>query len=187
MIKFLYKILRFFIRKYTTLIFKVKYFPFILMGKKTYVEERVKVKQFWINNEKIKIILKDFSHIKNNVVIQGSGKLIIGEKSYISSFSVIGVNELIEIKDNVMIADNCSIRDTNHNYDNIDILMINQGVTTSPVIIENNVWIGHGVTITKGVHIGEGAIIAAGSVVNKDVPKFSIVGGIPAKVLKVRK
>lgn len=52
------------------------------------------------------------------------------------------------------------------------------------VIIEKDVWIGSNVTILAGVHVGRGATIAAGAVVNKDVPPYSIVGGVPAKVLK---
>lgn len=55
-----------------------------------------------------------------------------------------------------------------------------------PVIIEDETWIGCNVTILKGVTIGRGAIVSAGSVVTKDVPCYSIVGGIPAKVLKYR-
>ena len=54
------------------------------------------------------------------------------------------------------------------------------------VIIEEDVWCGANVTILKGVVIGRGSIIAAGSVVNKNVPRYSIVGGIPAKVLKMK-
>lgn len=52
------------------------------------------------------------------------------------------------------------------------------------VIVEKDVWIGSNVTILEGVHVGRGATIAAGAVVNKDVPPYSIVGGVPAKVLK---
>ena len=55
-----------------------------------------------------------------------------------------------------------------------------------PIVIEDDVWIGAGAIILKGVRIGEGAIIAAGSLINKDVPPYSIVGGIPGKVLKMR-
>ena len=54
----------------------------------------------------------------------------------------------------------------------------------APVIIHRNVWVGINVTILPGVEIGEGAIIAAGSVVNKDVPANTLVGGVPAKIIK---
>jgi serine acetyltransferase len=55
-----------------------------------------------------------------------------------------------------------------------------------PVVIEDDVWIGTGVIILKGVRIGRGSIIAAGALVKKDVPPYSIVGGVPARRLKVR-
>lgn len=55
-----------------------------------------------------------------------------------------------------------------------------------PVIIEDDVWCGSNITILKGVKIGRGSIIAAGSVVNKSCPPYSIIGGVPAKVLKYR-
>lgn len=54
------------------------------------------------------------------------------------------------------------------------------------IIVGNDVWIGFGVTIFSGVRIGDGAVIAAGAIVNKDVPPFAIVGGIPAKLIKKR-
>ncbi len=85
-----------------------------------------------------------------------------------------------------MAADNLSIRDTDHIFDKINIPMIRQGIRTAPVIIEDDVWIGHGVTILKGTKIYKGAIIAAGAVVTKDVPPYSVVGGVPAKIIKYR-
>ena len=135
----------------------------------------------------LKINLSKGAKIKSDVKIQGSGKLTLGTNSYISSFSVIGVNEQIIIGNNVMIADSVSIRDTDHNFENAKIPMAEQGITKSPVIIEDDVWIGHGAVITKGVTIGSGSIVGANAVVTKDVPSFSIVGGVPAKLIRLRK
>lgn len=181
------KLIRKLSNRFWTIVFKFKYFPFVKLERGAYVQERVKLNLFWLNNQPLKLVLRKNSYIKNDVIIQGSGYIEIGENSYISSYSVIGVNEKIIIGKNVMIGDNVSIRDTDHNFVRSDIPMIRQGITTSPIIIEDDVWIGHGAIITKGVKIGKGAIIAAGSVVTKDIPAYSIVGGVPAKVIKYRR
>jgi acetyltransferase-like isoleucine patch superfamily enzyme len=173
-------------RRLNTLWFKVFNYGLVKLEKGAYVDCRVSAQPFYLENEKLFIHLKENAGIKHDVIIQGSGKLVLGKNSYISSYSVIGVNEHVEIGDNVMIADGVSIRDTNHNFSNPQKLMIQQGFNTSPVFIKNNVWIGYGVVITKGVIINEGAIIGANSVVTKEVPENAIVAGVPAKIIKYR-
>jgi maltose O-acetyltransferase len=59
-----------------------------------------------------------------------------------------------------------------------------RGRWTKPIVVEDEVWIGVGAIITQGVTIGKGAVVAAGSVVNEDVEPFTLVGGVPAKVIK---
>ena len=59
-------------------------------------------------------------------------------------------------------------------------------VYDQPVVIEDDVWCGANVTILKGVTIGHGSVVAAGAVVTKSFPPYSIIGGIPAKLLKMR-
>jgi len=54
----------------------------------------------------------------------------------------------------------------------------------APIVLKNNVWIGSNATITSGVTIGEWSVVAAGAVVTKDVPPYTVVGGVPARVLK---
>ena len=61
-----------------------------------------------------------------------------------------------------------------------------EALSKGNIIVEDDVWIGYGAVVLSGVHIGKGAVIAAGSVVNKDVPPYSIVGGIPEKIIKKR-
>lgn len=98
----------------------------------------------------------------------------------------------ITIGSHVTFAPSVSIIAGNHRFD-IPGKWITQyqvkdkrPVDDLPVVIENDVWVGTNVTILNGVHIGRGAIVAAGAVVNKEVPPYSIVGGVPAKVIGVR-
>lgn len=105
--------------------------------------------------------------------------------------SGIGVNAQISsevtIGNDVMMGPYCLIYTSNHCADRTDIPMWKQGFTkVKPVVIGDDVWIGARVTILPGVHIGKGSVIGAGSVVTKDVPEYSVVGGNPAKVLKSR-
>ena len=73
-----------------------------------------------------------------------------------------------------------------HNFDDVNIPMRFQGGSTQKIIIEENVWIGANAIILGGIKIGAGSIVAAGAMVNKDVPKNTVVGGIPAKIIKSR-
>lgn len=171
----------------TTFWFLLRYSWIIKKEGKMVIGSNVKLIPFWWESKQLNILFKNNSRIKSNVIIQGSGSLVIGENSYISSFCVIGVNEHIEIGDNVMIADSVSIRDTDHIFSNIEKPIISQGKVTQPVIIKDNVWIGHGAVITKGVTIHSGSIIGANAVVTKDVPENSIIGGIPGELIRTRK
>ena len=98
----------------------------------------------------------------------------------------------IIIGDHVVFGPHVSIRGGDHRFDIIGKYVDEVGdndkmpENDADVIFEGDNWIGMNVTILKGVTIGRGAIIAAGAVVNKNVPRYAIVGGIPAKILKYR-
>jgi acetyltransferase-like isoleucine patch superfamily enzyme len=90
------------------------------------------------------------------------------------------------IGNNVLIAGHCLIIPANHIFTRKDIPINKQGTESKGIIIEDDVWIAAGCQILDGVTIGKGAIIAAGSVVNKSVDAYSIVGGVPAVFIKSR-
>jgi len=147
------------------------------------LERRLEIKKF---GENFSITLENGAWLASDVRLRGRGPLILGENSFIGSYTFVGANESVTIGANVMVAGCVSIRDTDHEFKSLDIPMINQGIVTSPIVIEDDVWIGHGAVITKGVTVGSGAIVAANAVVTKDVPKNAIVGGIPAKIIRYR-
>jgi acetyltransferase-like isoleucine patch superfamily enzyme len=113
--------------------------------------------------------------------------LKVGNNSSIGPYSYIGCSGYIEIGDNVMMSPRVSIYSENHNFSETDRPMIEQGVTRSFVIIEDDCWIAANAVILAGVTVGKGSVIAAGSIVTKDVPPYSIVGGNPARIIKSRK
>ena len=123
--------------------------------------------------------------ISPNVRIRGLFEM--GEGSSIAqNCSISGESVGVFIGKNVMIAPNVSIIAFNHGYENINIPMVRQKKVEEKIIIEDDVWIASNCTIGKGVIIGKGSIIGANSFVNKDIPPFSIVGGVPARIIKSR-
>lgn len=93
----------------------------------------------------------------------------------------------ITIGRDVMMGPEVIIYTSGHKFDRTDISMMDQGFTeTKPVTIGNDVWLGRRVIIMPGVTIGDGSIIGAGAVVTKDIPAYSVAGGVPAKVIKSR-
>lgn len=113
-------------------------------------------------------------------------------RTSLGDYSGIGVNARINgtctIGNYVMMGANVTVITHNHAFDRTDIPMMEQGFEEErPVVIGDDVWIGDKVTILPGVNIGDGSIIGAGAVVTHDVDPYSIVGGVPAKLIKMRK
>ena len=146
-------------------------------------DEFSKFRVRYYNNKGCKI--NENTYISPNVRIKGRFEMGYGS-SIAQNCSFSGEKAGIFIGENVMIAPNVVIVAFSHGFNNPEIPMVEQANTEAPVIIENNVWIASNCTISKGVRIGEGSIIGANSFVNKDVPPFSIVGGVPAKLIKFR-
>ena len=111
------------------------------------------------------------------------GSVRIGRNSTVGQSPIIYGNGGVDIGDHVMIAGQCFIVASSHNFDRADLPMREQGHSEQGISIADNVWIGAGCKILDGVSIGEGSIIAANAVVNRNVDPGTIVGGIPARVI----
>lgn len=169
-----------------TIVALLLYWPHFRIGGKVLFEGGFKAKQFLFENSLLTIEFKGNNVIGESTLIQGSGRLVFGKNSFCGAFCVFGVNDEVLIGDHVMIAQAVSVRDTDHVFTSTTIPMSLQDTISKAVVIDDDVWVGHGATILKGVRIGKGAIVAAGAVVVKDVPPYSIVGGVPAKLIRSR-
>lgn len=108
----------------------------------------------------------------------------IGRDSLIGEYNVLRGQGGITIGDRVYTAPLVQMLAVNHVYADPSVPIIDQGITAEGIVVEDDVWIGAGAIVTDGVTIGKGAVVAAGAVVTQDVPSHTVVGGVPARVLK---
>jgi acetyltransferase-like isoleucine patch superfamily enzyme len=121
-----------------------------------------------------------WSNIERSKLYTGKhGKLIVGRNSRLNGVH-IDARELIQIGDTVQIGPYTIIMDSDFH----DLKDHSKDGPSSPIYIEDDVWIATRVTILKGVRIGKGSVIAAGAIVTKDVPPYSVAAGTPARVVK---
>ena len=127
--------------------------------------------------------LGDYSVIESFACINNAvGDVMIGDHTRIGLHNtIIGP---VEIGSHVNLAQGITVTALNHNFDDTQKRIDEQGVSTIPVTIEDDVWIGANAVILPGVTIGNHCVVAAGAVVTKDVPPHSLVAGVPAKVIK---
>lgn len=127
--------------------------------------------------------LGDYSVIESFACINNAvGDVIIGDHTRIGLHNtIIGP---VDIGSHVNLAQGITVTALNHNFNDTDKRIDEQGVSTTPVTIEDDVWVGANAVILPGVTIGNHCVVAAGAVVTKDVPPHSLVAGVPAKVIK---
>ena len=118
---------------------------------------------------------------RTKIFVEKGGKLVIGRNSRINGAHISSSNS-VTIGENVRIGPYVIIMDDD--YHDISDHFAAEGGKKSPIVIEDNVWIAMDAKILKGVRIGTGSVVAAGAVVTKDVPPFTVVAGVPAKVIK---
>ena len=131
-------------------------------------------RRFWLGNHSV---IESYCCINNAV-----GDVVIGDHTRIGIHStVIGP---VCIGSHVNLAQGITVTALNHNFADPEKRIDEQGVSTRPVVIGDDVWIGANAVVLPGVTIGSHCVVAAGAVVTKDVPDNTLVGGVPAKVIK---
>lgn len=135
------------------------------------------------------IKLKKRAEICEYVIIRTfENQVIIGSCTQVGPFTVIYGGSSVIIGDNVMIAPHCMIAAGNHDFKQLEKPIRFAGnISKGPIIIEDNAWIGANCTISDGVRIGKESVVAANSFVNRDVEPYSIVGGVPFRIIGWRK
>ena len=122
-------------------------------------------------------VVESYSCINNAV-----GDVVIGDHTRIGIHNtIIGP---VTIGNHVNLAQGITVTALNHNFDDTKKRIDEQGIATKPVVISDDVWIGANAVILPGVTIGRHVVVAAGAVVTKDVPDNTIVGGVPATIIK---
>jgi len=124
-----------------------------------------------------KSLIEDFAIINNAV-----GDVFIGDRTLVGLSSVI--IGPVRLGNDILIAQHVVLSALNHNYEDVSLPIKDQGVNMQEIVVEDEVWIGANAVVTAGTRIGKHAIVAGGSVVTKDVPPYTIVGGNPARILK---
>ena len=122
-------------------------------------------------------VIESFCCINNAV-----GDIVIGDHTRIGIHNtIIGP---VAIGSHVNLAQGITVTALNHNFEDAEKRIDEQGVSTKQVVIGDDVWIGANVVVLPGVTIGMHCVVAAGAVVTKDVPPHSLVAGVPAKIIK---
>lgn len=158
-----------------------KYWNRIFLRRKFFIDRTAII-------ENKNILIGDNASINEGVIIRyASSRLEIGANAQIGPYTVIFGGGDIFIGQNVMIAPHCVISAANHDYKQTGQPMrFADTISSGPIRIGDNAWIGANCTITDGVTIGREAVVAAGSVVTKDVGEYEIVAGAPAKKIGSR-
>ena len=130
-----------------------------------------------------KFSLGDYSVVESFCCINNAvGDVVIGNHTRVGLHNTI-IGPVI-IGDNVNLAQGITVTALNHNFSDKEKRIDEQGVSTNPVKIGDDIWIGANAVILPGVNIGNHSVVAAGAIVTKDVPPHSLVAGVPAKIIK---
>lgn len=134
-----------------------------------------------------KISIGARTFIDRGVIIRPlGGRVEIGNDCSVNAYSVLYGGGGLKIGNGVRIASHTVIVPSNHDFSDLEKPIKDQGLTFKGIVVEDDVWIGAGVKILDGVVICSGSVIGAGAVVTKSTQPFSVVAGVPAKIIRSR-
>jgi acetyltransferase-like isoleucine patch superfamily enzyme len=132
------------------------------------------------------VTLGDKVHFLYGVYVQPCGEdIIIGSNTHFAPYGVL--YGPLEVGANCGIAAHVVFAGIGHGYHDTELPFVSQQAIKKKIIVEDNVWIGANAVIIQGVRIGTGSIIGAGAVVTHDVAPYSVMGGVPARLIRKRK
>ena len=164
---------------------RLRYANYIRLAKGVYLDQGVYLHacpQGIEIGERTLVMHGSVLHVYNFRKLPRSG-IKIGRDGLIGEYNVIRGQGGVSIGDRVYTSPFTQILSVNHVFDDANRPFIEQGITAEGIVIEDDVWIGSGAIITDGVRVGHHSIVAAGCVVTADVAPYSIVGGVPARLI----
>ena len=114
------------------------------------------------------------------------GVVEIGDKTVIGQECTISAYQRVQIGEQCVIADRAMFIDFDHGIAEVERPIRVQGIYKRDTVVGSNVWIGYGACVLRGVRVGDNSVIGTNAVVTKDVPANAVVGGVPAKVIRMR-
>lgn len=114
------------------------------------------------------------------------GRIIVGARTYLGEHVHLVSETSITIGTDVLIAPFCYVQDSDHGFASLDRPIREQPSQASPIVIEDDVWLGAHTIVTRGVRIGRGSVIGANSVVTHDIAPYTVAAGSPARPIRTR-
>ena len=161
----------------------------ISIGPKTKIHDGVVIDALSTDGVKIgkNVVIGQRTEIECTGGLESIGKgVVIGDRTTFGRDCLFGAAGGIEIGRDVVAGQQIRFHSENHNYDDLDVLIRDQGVSHKGIKIGNNCWIGAGAVFLDGSELGDGCVVAANAVVTKKFPSNSVIAGIPAKIIKTR-
>ncbi|MDH4083364.1 MAG: acyltransferase [Nitrospira sp.] len=158
----------------------------ILLGQNVSIGDGVRLV---CSDQTAEIIIGDGTVIQSRAILETGpgGRIELGKMNSVNPYCVLYGHGGLTTGDYVRIAAHTVIIPASHVFEDPDRPIARQGLTKQGIRIGRDVWIACGCRILDGVEIGDGSVIAAGAVVNRNVVPFAVVGGVPAKVIKMRR